>query len=188
MYHIFCIHSSVEGHLGSFQLLDIIFKRLLWTLWSMCPYYKLEHLLAICPGEELLDLPVVLCPIFWGTTRLISRVVVPAWNPTSNGGVFLFLHIHASICCHLSFWSKPFWLVWGRISGLFSFAFPWWLRILNIFRCFSATRYSSVENSLFISVPHFLNTVVFLESNFLSSLYILDISLLSDLGLTSHNG
>jgi len=26
MYHIFCIHSSVEGHLGSFQLLAIIHK------------------------------------------------------------------------------------------------------------------------------------------------------------------
>jgi len=26
-----------------------------------------------------------------------------ACNPTKNGGVFLFLHIHASICCHLSF-------------------------------------------------------------------------------------
>jgi hypothetical protein len=26
MYHIFCIHSSVEGHLGSFELLTIINK------------------------------------------------------------------------------------------------------------------------------------------------------------------
>ena len=26
MYHIFCIHSSVDGHLGSFQLLAIIIK------------------------------------------------------------------------------------------------------------------------------------------------------------------
>jgi hypothetical protein len=26
MYHIFCVHSSVEGHLGSFQLLAIISK------------------------------------------------------------------------------------------------------------------------------------------------------------------
>jgi len=26
MYHIFCIHSSAEGHLGSFQLLAIINK------------------------------------------------------------------------------------------------------------------------------------------------------------------
>jgi len=26
MYHIFCIHSSVDGNLGSFQLLAIIIK------------------------------------------------------------------------------------------------------------------------------------------------------------------
>jgi hypothetical protein len=26
MYHIFCIHSYVEGHLGSFQLLAIIIR------------------------------------------------------------------------------------------------------------------------------------------------------------------
>jgi hypothetical protein len=26
MYHIFCIHSSVEEHLGSFQLLAIIYR------------------------------------------------------------------------------------------------------------------------------------------------------------------
>jgi len=54
----------------------------------------------------------------------------------------------------------------------------------HFFRCFSAIWYSSVENSLFSSVPHFL-IVLFgsLESNFLSSLYILNISPLSDKGL-----
>ena len=26
MYHILCIHSSVEGHLGSFQLLAVVHK------------------------------------------------------------------------------------------------------------------------------------------------------------------
>jgi hypothetical protein len=41
----------------------------------MCPYYMLEHLLGIYPGVVLLDLPVELCPVFWGTTILISRVV-----------------------------------------------------------------------------------------------------------------
>jgi hypothetical protein len=54
----------------------------------------------------------------------------------------------------------------------------------HFFRCFSAIRYSSVKNSLFSSIPHLLIWLfVFLESNFLSSLYILDISPLSDLGL-----
>ena len=113
MYYIICIHSSVEGHLMSFHLLAIINK-------------------AAMNFQILLDLPVVLCPSFWGTSRLISRVVVPVCSPTNNGGVFLFLYTLASICCHLNFLSDPFWLEWGRISGLFWFAFPWWLNMLNI--------------------------------------------------------
>ena len=46
-------------------------------------------------------------------------------------------------------------------------------------------QYSSVENSLFSSVPHFFNRVIFDSrgSKFLSSLYILDISPLPDGGL-----
>ena len=43
----------------------------------------------------------------------------------------------------------------------------------HFFRCFSAIRYSSGENSLFNSEPHFLVGLFgFLESTFLSSLYI----------------
>jgi hypothetical protein len=54
----------------------------------------------------------------------------------------------------------------------------------HFFRFFSAIQHSSVENSLFSSVPHFLIGVfVFLESYLLSSLYILNISPLLDLGL-----
>ena len=53
----------------------------------------------------------------------------------------------------------------------------------HFFRCFSAICYSSGENSFFSSIPHFLMGLFdFLESTFLSSLYILDISPLSDLG------
>ena len=54
----------------------------------------------------------------------------------------------------------------------------------HFFKCFSAIQDSSVENSLFSSVPHSLIGLFgSLKSNFLSSLYILDISLLSNVGL-----
>ena len=54
----------------------------------------------------------------------------------------------------------------------------------HFFKCFSTLQYYSVENTLFNSVSYFLMGLFdFLESTFLSSLYILDISPLSDLGL-----
>ena len=47
----------------------------------------------------------------------------------------------------------------------------------HFFKCFLAIRDSSVENSLFSSVPHFLiGFFGLLVSGFLSTLYILDIS------------
>jgi hypothetical protein len=53
----------------------------------------------------------------------------------------------------------------------------------HFFRCFSAIRYSLVEIFLFSSVPHFLMmSFDFVESSFFSSLHILAISPLSELG------
>ena len=54
----------------------------------------------------------------------------------------------------------------------------------HFFKYISAIQDSSVENFLFSSVPHSLIGLLgSLESNFLNSLYILDISPLSDVGL-----
>jgi hypothetical protein len=48
-------------------------------------------------------------------------VVVQVCNPTSNGGVFLFLQILTSICCHLIF------LILAILTGV------WWnLRVVLI--------------------------------------------------------
>jgi hypothetical protein len=90
-------------------------------------------------------------------------------------------------CQHLL---SPEFLILAILTGV-----RWNLRVVLIcislmikdakyfFRCFSAIRYSSGENSLFSSEPHFLMKLFdFLESTFLSSFYILDISPLSDLG------
>jgi hypothetical protein len=92
------------------------------------------------------------------------------------------------LCQHLV---TPEFLILAILTGM-----KWNLRVVLIcispmttdvehfFRCFSATRYSSVENSLFSSVSHFLIRLFgFLESNFLNSLYILDISSLLDVEL-----
>uniref|UniRef100_A0A8C6G9M3 Uncharacterized protein n=1 Tax=Mus spicilegus TaxID=10103 RepID=A0A8C6G9M3_MUSSI len=115
----------------------------------------------------------------------ISRVVVPLCNPTSNGGACLFF-LHP---CQQHLLSPEFFIL-AILTGV-----RWNLRVVLIcislmikdvehfFRCFSAIRYSSGENSLFSSEPHFLMGLFdFLKSTFLSSLYMLDISPLSDLG------
>jgi hypothetical protein len=44
MYHIFCIHCSVEGHLSSFQLLAIINK-------AAMNVYTMEYYSAIKKNE-----------------------------------------------------------------------------------------------------------------------------------------
>ena len=73
--------------------------------------------------------------------------------------------------------------MWGGISGWFWFAFPWWLRMLNIFssasQSFGIPRLRMLCLALY---PILIWLFEFLEFSFLCSLYILDISPLSDLG------
>ena len=66
MYHIFNIHSSVEGQLGSFQLLAIINK----AAMNIVEHVSLLHIGASSGYMSrsgivvFLDPLVVLCPIF----------------------------------------------------------------------------------------------------------------------------
>jgi hypothetical protein len=56
----------------------------------------------------------------------------------------------------------------------------------HFFRYFSVIRDSSVVNSQFSSITHFLIRFGFLMVSFLSSLYTLDITPLSDVGLVKN--
>ena len=58
------------------------------------------------------------------TAKLISRVVVLACNPTSTGGVFIFLHILPSICCYRGFDLSHSDLSKGESQGCFDLHFP----------------------------------------------------------------
>jgi hypothetical protein len=63
MYHIVCIHSSVEGHLGSFQILAIINKAAM-NIKEHVSFLPVGTSSGYMPGEVLQDPPVVLCRIF----------------------------------------------------------------------------------------------------------------------------
>jgi len=111
---------------------------------------------------------------------LISRLTLPVCNPTSNKEVFFVFHTLTNMCCHLNFLSYPFYFVWGRISELFLYAFPWSLRTLIIslsdFQTFKIPLWWNLYLVLYAMC--WLVCLVCLEVTFLKSLYILDISLL----------
>ena len=146
----------------------------------MCPSYQLEHLLDICPGEVLQD-------------STMSNLLRNHQTDFQSGRTSSQSHqqwrsdpLSPHPCQHLL---SPEFLILAILTGV-----RWNLRVVFIcislkikdaehfFRCFSDIRYSLGENYLFSSEPHLLMGLFdFLDSTLLSSLYILDISPLSDL-------
>jgi hypothetical protein len=155
MYYIFCIHSSVEGHLSSFQLLAII-NRVAMNI--------VEH--------------VSLLPVGTSSGYMLRRGIAGSTSSTMSSylrncqtdfqSVFTSLQSHQQWrsvplsplpCQHLL---SPEFLILAILTGV-----RWNLRnvlicislmikdVKHFFKCFSPLRYSSVENSLFSSVPHF---------------------------------
>jgi hypothetical protein len=184
MYHIFCIHSSVEGHLGSFQLLAITNKAAMNIV---------EHMFLLPVGTSSGYMPR--SGIAGHSGSIMSNFLRNLQTDFQSGCKNLQSHqqwrsvlLSSHPCQHLL---SPEFLILAILTGI-----RWNLKVVLIcislmikdvehfFRCFSAILHSLVENSLFSSEPHFLIRLFeLLESSFLSSLYILDISPLLDLGL-----
>jgi hypothetical protein len=155
MYHIFCIHYSVEGHLGSFQLLAIVNK----AVMNMMEHVSLLHV-----------------GVFFG---YMTRSGI-----TGSSGSFMtnFLRNHqthfqsgcTSLQSHQQWRSASlspnphqYLLSPEFLNKAILTCLRWNLRVVlvcislltqdveHFFRCFSAILYSSVENSIFNTLPHF---------------------------------
>ena len=155
MYHIFCIHSSVEGHLGSFQLLAIINKVAMNIL---------EHVFLLPVGTS--SGYMLRRGIDGSSMSMISNFLRNLHNDFQSVCTSLQSHqqwrsVPLSPYSHQHLLSPEF-LILAILTGV-----KWNLSVVLIcislmiedvehfFRCFSAIRYSSGENSLFSSEPHF---------------------------------
>ena len=156
MYLIFCIHSSVDGHLGSFQLLVIINKAAINIVEhvSLLPVgtssgYMPRRGIAGSSSSTMSNFPRKHQTDFQsGCTSLQSyqqwRSVSLSPHPCQDllSPEFLILAILTGVRRNFRVVVICIFLMIKDIEHFF-------------FRCFSAIQYSSVENSLFSSVPHF---------------------------------
>ena len=155
MYHIFCIHSSVEGHLGSFQLLAIINKAAMNIM---------EHVFFLPVGTSSGYMPRR--GITGSSLSTMSNFLRNRQTDFQSGCTSLQSHqqwrsvtLSSHSRQHLL---SPEFLILDILDGV-----RWNLMVVLIcislvikddvhfFRCFSAILYSSGENSLFKSKPHF---------------------------------
>ena len=153
MYHIFCIHSSVEGHLCSFQLLAIINK----AAMNIVDHVSLLHV-----GAPSVYIPRSGIAAFSSSTMSnFLRNWFPEWlykvaiPPTMEECSSFSISSQASSATWDFNFSHSDWCE-VKSHGCFDLHFlDDWECGTFIFKCFSAIQYPSFEHSLFSSVPHF---------------------------------
>ena len=155
MYHFLCIHFSVEGHVGSFQLLAIINKAAMNIV---------EHVFFLQVGTSSGYMPRR--GIAGSSSSSMSNFQRNRQTDFQSGCTSLQSHqqwrsVPLSPHPHQHLLSPEF-LILAILTGV-----KWNLSVVLIcislmikdvehfFRFFSAIRYSSGENSLFSSEPHF---------------------------------
>ena len=89
MYHNFLIHSSADGHLGSFHVLAIVNSVLQWTLGCLC-LFPFWFPWCVCPAVRLLGHMQFYFQFLNGISTLFSIVAMWVCTPTNSGRGSLF--------------------------------------------------------------------------------------------------
>ena len=156
MYYILFILSLVEGHLDCVQVLAIMNNAAINIIEQVSLWYDYTSFEYMSKSSILLDLNVDWFLIIWETAILISKVAEQVCTPTSNARLFPLLLCPSQHKLSLVF------LVLAILTGV-----KWYHG--DILICISmmaedveqflkyllAIWDSSVENSVFRSVPHF---------------------------------
>lgn len=83
MYHIFNIHSSIDWYLELFCFLALV-NRGTMNMDVQCLYGGVDSPVSTCPRESWLSHMVGPVLVFWGTSRVASKVDALVYNPTSD--------------------------------------------------------------------------------------------------------
>lgn len=147
MYHIFIIHSSVDGHLGCF-LFPLLWLEQQWSWMSKCPCGR------VCSLPSKLDFEVDQFPASWGTNTGL-HCVIQVCILTSKEYVSV---VPPALCAGYHVLSFVL-LVLGILAGL------WWalgviLICISLLTCWTFLQLPSclcfvLENSFFSSLSHF---------------------------------
>ena len=136
IYHIFFIHSSVDGPLACFHVLAIVNNSAVNT--NMHIYFLIAILFYWNKWPIVLNHMVVIFLVFWGTSLLFSIEVAPVCIPTNNSAWGTSVPFFPASSSTLGFHGLLIIAILTGVRGIllwFWFAFSWWLVMLSIFSC-----------------------------------------------------